>query len=244
MALKFRGSLNELKAIVEKSGLQGEWKQIDGHQHQFRTADDAVLNWWDSTGTISFQGNKPAKADLEVRIGSLLNPRGGPAESAATGQQEQRIFVVHGHDTGARDQLELVLRRMDLEPFVLANNPGQGRTIIEALEHEIGKEGRAGFGIVLLTPDDRGYSKVAGEKEIKDRPRQNVILEMGMLFGSLTRKRVAVLVKGAIEWPSDIGGIIRIEFNDSVKDTVPKLAQELQAAGFNISANHIAAAQQ
>src|SRR5262245_24988801 len=31
------------------------------------------------------------------------------------------VFVVYGHDTVARENLELLLHRMDLEPIVLAN---------------------------------------------------------------------------------------------------------------------------
>jgi predicted nucleotide-binding protein len=55
-------------------------------------------------------------------------------------------------------------------------------TIIESLEKKIGKQGEARFGIVLLTPDDVGYAKRDGEKEANARPRQNVVLEMGMLL--------------------------------------------------------------
>src|ERR1700685_164676 len=104
-----------------------------------------------------------------------------PVQKALAAIKPQ-IFVVHGHDETARDQLELVLRRLDLDPFVLMNTSGGGMTIIESLEKKIGKEGEARFGIVLLTPDDVGYARRDGEKEGKPRPRQNVILEMGMLL--------------------------------------------------------------
>jgi predicted nucleotide-binding protein len=66
---------------------------------------------------------------------------------------------VHGHDNEGRDQLELALRRPGLEPFVLMNSGGGGQTIIEAIEGKIGKDYSGDFGIVLMTPDDVGYSK-------------------------------------------------------------------------------------
>ena len=69
-----------------------------------------------------------------------------------------------------------------------------------------------------MTPDDRGYAKRDGETEIRDRARQNVILEMGMLLSSLTRGKVTILVKGHVELPSDAAGIIYIPFNDHVRD--------------------------
>jgi predicted nucleotide-binding protein len=166
-----------------------------------------------------------------------------PAEAAAAGKAPKpEIFVVHGHDTGALDQLELVLRRLDLDPYVLMNTAGAGMTIIEALEKKIGKRGEARFGIVLLTPDDVGYAKREGEKEAKARARQNVILEMGMLLSSLTRANVAILVKGYVELPSDAAGIIYLHFNDHVKEVVPKLAERLQLSGIELTAEQISRA--
>ena len=41
--------------------------------------------------------------------------------------------------------------------------------------------------------------------------------------------------KGALERPSDTDGILRIEFNDHIREIVPKLAQRLQGAGFEIN---------
>jgi predicted nucleotide-binding protein len=117
---------------------------------------------------------------------------------------EARIFVVHGHDRDARDQLELVLMRLGLKPFILQNSNGGSRTIIETLEQNIYRD--AAFGIILLTPDNFGYSKIAGETEKQPRARQNVILEMGMVMAALGRPRMAFLQKGALERPSDTDG--------------------------------------
>ena len=112
--------------------------------------------------------------------------------------------MVHGHDTVAREQLELALHKLKLDPFVLANTGDGGLTIIEALEKEIGpRPGRTRFGIVLLTPDDMGYAKANGDGKAEPRARQNVVLEMGMLISALGRPNVAILKKGHIEIPSD-----------------------------------------
>jgi predicted nucleotide-binding protein len=93
-----------------------------------------------------------------------------------------------------------------------------------------------------LTPDDYGYAKSAGETEKQPRARQNVILEMGMVMAALGRNKMVILKKGALEMPSDAAGILYIEFNDHVREIVPKLAQRLQGAGFNIDPKKIAAA--
>ena len=130
--------------------------------------------------------------------------------------------------------------RLGLTPFILQNADGESKTIIEALEQNIYRE--AAFGIVLLTPDDFGYSKAAGETEKQPRARQNVILEMGMVMAALGRQKMVILKKGALEMPSDANGILYIEFNDHVREIVPKLAQRLQGAGFQIDSKKIAEA--
>ena len=191
--------------------------------------------------------NKPAyPSSLTHQITSPASsgsvaPETDPSNSAV---EKERIFVVHGHDEKARMELHLTLLQLGLEPFVLANTSGGGLTIIEALEKEIGPDAdRVRFGIVLLTPDDMGYSKAEGPDSIKPRARQNVVLEMGMLISAIGRKNVAILKKGIPEVPSDANGIIYIPFGDSVKEVIPKLCDRLIQAGFQLeSANIVKAA--
>ena len=236
--MKFNQGIDSLKATVASCNIDGEWRELANDQQQFRTPGGAVLNWWPS-GTLVFQGTPGPKNELETAFKNVLagNIASVPVTKAPTAPKS--IFVVHGHDDVAREQLELVLHKLGLQPFVLQNTAGGGRTIIESLENQIGLSAAAEFGIVLMTPDDMGYSKRAGETEIKARARQNVILEMGMLLSSLTRARVAILVKGFVEPPSDVDGIIYIHFNDHVKEVVPKLAERLQQCGITIDASRI-----
>jgi predicted nucleotide-binding protein len=126
-----------------------------------------------------------------------------------------------------------------MEPFVLVNTSGGGLTIIEALEEEIGREGNSKFGIVLLTPDDIGYSKIDGAENAQPRARQNVVLEMGMLISTVGRKNTVILKKGHLEVPSDANGILYLGFNDHVKEIVPKLVDRLKASGFEMESTKI-----
>ena len=64
-----------------------------------------------------------------------------------------------------------------------------------------------------------------------------------MLLSSLTRKRCAILQKGFVEMPSNMGGVITIPFNDHVREAVPKLVQRLQDAGFRLDPTSIGIAQ-
>lgn len=238
MAIKHHGTIDELVEIVGRSGCRGEWSvNADGSKHSFRARTGEILNWWPTKGTVQFQGKNTN--EFKNKIEALPSIEVDIPEVALV-VDEKRIFVVHGHDRETRDQLELILMRLGLKPFILQNNDGGGKTIVEALEQSIYNE--AAYGIILLTPDDYGYSKNKGEAERQARARQNVILEMGMVMAALGRKNMAILQKGALERPSDTDGILRIEFNDHVREIVPKLVQSLQGAGFVIKPEAIAAA--
>lgn len=69
-----------------------------------------------------------------------------------------------------------------------------------------------------------------------------MVLETGMLLSSLTRERIAIVVKGHVELPSDIQGIIRFNYNEHVREIVPKLCQRLKESGFQLEPAQIAAA--
>src|SRR5258706_1757260 len=195
--------LTSLRAFVEKSGFDGDWSDGPG-KYVFRSRNGAILNWWGAHGTVQFQGEPTDRSRLEAIFGDGASLSERVNSVPAQAQEKHQIFIVHGHDTDARDQLELALRRLGLEPFILMNTSGGCQTIIEALEGQIGRDFRSDFGIVLMTPDDRGYLQADGPERAEPRPRQNVVLETGMLLASLTRSRMAILVKGYIEIPSDL----------------------------------------
>jgi len=65
MALAFPGNYNKLKNTVEQTSLPGKWRELKCGQKQFRTDDGGVLNWWETTKTITFQGrNLTAREEL------------------------------------------------------------------------------------------------------------------------------------------------------------------------------------
>lgn len=249
MPSNFTGTLEDLRDIVTFSGLEGEWlDESDKHTFKVKGKKRGVIIWWPSTTTLHFQGSEEVQAYNTQRFEAAL----GQHSSGQTGQVApngnlprrnlQQIFIVHGHDTESRDQLELCLRRLGLEPFILMNSSGGGKTIIEALEGKIGKDFSTDFGIVLMTPDDMGHAIKDGEEKAEPRARQNVILETGMLLSSLTRERMALVVKGHIELPSDLQGIIHFGFNNHIKEVVNKLCRRLRECGFDLDPDKISEA--
>lgn len=244
MTSRFHGSLEELKDRV--SHIPGQWSEDGSGKNTFRDSSGGIINFWPTKGTIQFQGKPTAKQTLEaVFSATTLQASANMAADAFAlppPHTERKIFIVHGHDTEARDQLELALHRLGMQPFILMNSATRGKTLIESLEGHIGKDYSSAFGIVLMTPDDMGYAKKDGPEKSEPRARQNVILETGMLLSSLTRARMALVVKGHLELPSDLEGIIRLGYNDHLREIIPKLCQNLKEAGFHVTSDAISAA--
>lgn len=65
MAKKFKGGIEQLKAVVEMTGASGEWVDKGRGYWQFRCNDNAILNWWASSGTITFQGPVVERREFE-----------------------------------------------------------------------------------------------------------------------------------------------------------------------------------
>jgi predicted nucleotide-binding protein len=155
---------------------------------------------------------------------SLLRP-----SLEARGPASRRVFVVHGHDEGAREMVARFLERLGFDAVILHERANQGKTVIEKVE----AHGDVSFAVVLLTPDDVGG---AAASSLLPRARQNVILELGYFVGRLGRDKVCALKKGAVELPSDFGGVV-YEDLDEGGAWKQALARELDAAGHTIDWN-------
>lgn len=228
-------SLEETKAKLAAAGLEivGEQRTNNDLGWQIRLANGGLVNVFD-TGNINVQG----KAQPEVKaalgiVGAGPAMPAAPAPAAAGNNQNNKVFVVYGHDETARNHLEAMLRRWGLEPLILDQLPSEGQTIIEKLEKYTAD---VKFGVVLATPDDEG-NRSGRDDEKAYRARQNVVLELGMLLSRLGRSRVAILLKQQpnMERPSDIQGLIYIPFKDDLqKEAGTILAKEMVAQGYHI----------
>lgn len=247
MANKFNGTFQELQDKILLTGINGSWKDLSNGQKQYKTETGIVLNWWESSKTISIQGpngtNKDKFEDAFYKVlnGEVVSAVTHPQASFIPSAANKKIFIVHGHDEDSLRDLDLFLMKLGLEPYILKNNVEGGKTIIEALEHRIVYD--SAFGIVLMTPCDVGASKVDYEKDhssLRSRARQNVILEMGILIGAIGRNKVAILNKGGVELPSDVNGILYLPFGESlIKDAGPKIIQHLKSAGIPLDPEKI-----
>jgi predicted nucleotide-binding protein len=142
--MKHTGSFDDLQAIVRAVGFIIDESDDKGNCKQIRIRDGAIVNWFESTGTLQFQGKKIAKEKLENAIATYTGTpaaiavapdgktSGIPVPAPIDSAHSKKVFVVHGHDATAREQLELILHRLGLNPFVLQNTAGEGPPSISA----------------------------------------------------------------------------------------------------------------
>jgi deoxycytidylate deaminase len=75
MNLKFTGSFDDLKNKL--TSIEGEWDDSQPNKKVLRK-NEGVMNWFESTGTINFQGKGGGKTELESSVPNLLYPKETP----------------------------------------------------------------------------------------------------------------------------------------------------------------------
>ena len=79
---------------------------------------------------------------------------------------------------------------------------------IESLEIELW---RADFAVLLLTPDD----KVISRSRRRGAPRDNLIFELGLFVGAITRMRTLMAIPSGVDLkiPTDMLGVEPIRYS-------------------------------
>lgn len=167
-----------------------------------------------------------ALRDHPDQVAWAPSPAAVTSQAPQTGQvpSTRTIFVAHGRDELNLRRLTQVLeKRWNLEVVVMRWEAGKGRTLIEKFEQEAQK---AAFAFALMTPDD--VVKVGEGDYAQARP--NTVFELGWFYGRLGRDRVCILMREGTQIHSDLDGISRIPFDESVEEKVLDIERELKAA--------------
>ncbi|WP_316214552.1 nucleotide-binding protein [Bradyrhizobium sp. SZCCHNR2035] len=193
-------------------------------------------NW--STGSFSTDINHTehrafgvsfVRKDIEAMI-----PDDAPSAAPEPVAASKKIFLVHGRDERARNEVALFLRNLGLDPIILHLRPNSGRHLLTKFREE--SEG-ASFAVVLMTPDDIG-GIAGGTAEVQPRARQNVVFELGFFIGKLGPARVAALLKSNVEKPSDFDGIAYIPYGQGTSWKT-ELAREMHHAKIPFDASAV-----
>ena len=210
------GAIEELRVDIDL----GRWELSRTH---WAIKDEPIFEILINKGFITQQ-----QLDVSLALKSpQLAPVVPPVKNKIDEFNTSQVFIVHGHDEIAKLEMSDFVSSLGLEPIILHMQASSGRTIIEKIEHY----SNVGFGIVLYTPCDIG-SKV-GDLSGKYRARQNVVFEHGFLIGKLTRARVAAVVKGNIETPNDISGVVYVTL-DANNNWQEELKKEMRSVGYHV----------
>ncbi|GEA59161.1 TIR domain-containing protein [Vibrio comitans] len=153
------------------------------------------------------------------------------SQQSPVARNKRKVFIVHGRDNEAKQEASRFIESLGLQAIVLHEQASSGMTIIEKIEHY---SNDADFALVLYTACDKGRGAHETKIPARDRARQNVVFEHGYLMAKLGRENVCSLVKGQIETPNDISGVVYVQLDEfgAWKNDV---AKELKACGYSIS---------
>jgi predicted nucleotide-binding protein len=143
---------------------------------------------------------------------------------------KKKIFIVHGRDNESKQELSRYIESLGIEVIILHEQASSGMTIIEKIEHY---SNEVDFAFVLYTACDHGRGIHETKVHPKNRARQNVVFEHGYLMAKLGRKNVCALVKGEIETPNDINGVVYVSLDPAGAWKI-EVNKELNACGHNI----------
>lgn len=139
----------------------------------------------------------------------------------------KKVFIIHGHNEAKRRELkDLLENRFGLEVVILSEQPDQGLTIIEKFEKFAAN---CSYAFALFTPDDI----VTNGSTQYFQARPNVIFELGWFYANLGRARVCILDQASEESRifSDLQGVMRIQFTNSINEKYIEIERELKTGG-------------
>lgn len=185
-------------------------------------------------------GNSKSQAilsDVTSNFNAIFNnkfhgtPNVNPFNSVNIAPRNKRkVFIVHGRNNEVKHEVSRFISTLGLEPIILHEQASAGMTIIEKIERY---SSDADFALVLYTACDQGRGEHERHLHPKFRARQNVIFEHGYLMAKLGRENVCALVKGDIETPNDINGVVYVSLDDAGAWKMA-VAKELTVCGYQI----------
>ncbi len=222
----------ERYADVDALLLKGQVKEyivgVRALAASLRTQGEGMLETGASTAELL-----TASAQLTGKA-ELLESRAEAVEQAYRGRElylppeGDKVFIIHGHaEDKWRELRDLLEEQLGLagRVIVLKEEAGQSKTVLEKFEEYANQ---SCYAFALVTPDDL----VSQGEQKYGQARPNVLFEIGWFFGRYGSSRLCILKKGKdTPLPSDMGGVLTLEFTDSVEEKFLRLQQELKAAG-------------
>lgn len=204
---------------------------------QYGQVDKSAGGWRAKRRTFALSGQDVTASVLDSAPSSTMS-QGSPTEVLRPPTSAREVFVVHGRNIKARDELFILLRAFDLHPLEweeAVQATGKPMPYVgEILEAAFS---RAHAVVVLQTPDDEARLRKAlripsdppHEVSLSGQARPNVLFEAGMAMAWAQSRTVLVEI-GELRPFSDVGGlhVVRLDGSSQSRQV---LAQRLELAG-------------
>lgn len=159
---------------------------------------------------------------IGLRVVAPDAPTGvGALPIAHTTLRSMPILVIHGHDRMALLELQTLLfqRFPYIIPRVMVAEQIGTLGMAEKFERVSGDLVGA---IALMTPDDKAFA-LRNPEAAAARARQNVVMEIGWVWGKLGRHKCLLMKRGDVEVPSDLAGVDVLTFNQTPNECFPAI---------------------
>ena len=182
--------------------------------------EDGIRRPSDATNLARETKETIVLASSQMSVSAATSLVRNPKEKVGDGRS---IFIVHGRNTAARDELAKFLRHLDAKPISWTEAADLTQKA-SPTTMDIINAGMANAQaiVVLFTPDDQAKLKPGfihdhdgtHEREVTGQARQNVILEAGMALGIAPERTILVRL-GQTRSISDIEGVNWINLGDT-----------------------------
>jgi predicted nucleotide-binding protein len=236
---EFEQLRHELLANSELIDLFPQWLKLHRNLDSFWSFIKPKFGTYAERRTFISEQFTPILDYLE--FGRIVTPQQPTAHRSPTTTQDniptpviarnkRKVFIVHGRDNEAKQEAGRFVESLGLDAIILHEQASAGMTIIEKIEHY---SNDADFALILYTACDKGRGMHESKFPPKDRARQNVVFEHGYLMAKLGRENISALVKGNIETPNDISGVVYVPMDPAGAWKIA-VAKELVACGYQI----------
>jgi deoxycytidylate deaminase len=145
MKLVFSKGYPELQTALAE--LDGSWEENQPNKKVFRL-NEGILNWYESTGTLQFQGKDPDRAELEHRVRSILFPgtvgempiSPSPVETAPTADHPGQA-TIQGDTNPAAQYLSDSLSSSELIIGIVSSVGTETNRVVTALTTRLARFG-------------------------------------------------------------------------------------------------------
>ncbi|MDT8338081.1 MAG: nucleotide-binding protein [Sulfurimonas sp.] len=203
------------------------WNLIKGKFGSYQERREFI---WSEFAMILNQIEFKTFSPIDETINQVSEVKTSTIQGAIMNKEKTKVFIVHGHDNETKQEVARFIESIGLETIILHEQASRSMTIIEKIEHY---SSEVNFAVILYTPCDKGRGAKETNIPAKNRARQNVVFEHGYLMATIGRGNVCALVKGEVETPSDISGVVYTQIDLSGGWKI-ELIKELKACGYII----------